>query len=98
MQQHKQYTPAFKLEIAKLMVEQDYTLVQACEVAGAGVTAVKRWRQQYLAEQAGKPLPKRRALTPEMQEIQQLKQRIKQLEMEKDILKKASGIEAREMR
>jgi transposase len=58
------------------MVEQNYTLPQACEVAGAGPTAVKRWRQQYLAEQAGKPLPNRRALTPEMREIQQLKQRI----------------------
>ncbi len=98
MTQRKQYTPAFKLEIAKLMVEQDYTLAQACEVAGAGPTAVKRWRQQYLAEHAGKPLPKMRAFTPEMQEIQQLKQRIKQLETEKEILKKASVFFAREMR
>ena len=98
MTQRKRYTPEFKLEIAKLMVEQNYTLQQACEVAGAGVTAVKRWQQQYLAEHAGKPLPNRRALTPELQEIQQLKQRIKPLEVEKEILKKASGIEAREMR
>lgn len=51
MPPRKQYTSAFKLEIAKLMVEQNYTLAQACEVAGAGP-----WRQQYLAEQAGKPL------------------------------------------
>ena len=80
MPQHKQYTPTFKLEIAKLMVEQNYTLAQACEVAGAGPTAVKRWRQQTLAEHAGMPLPNRRALTPEIQEIQQLKQRIKQRE------------------
>ena len=98
MPQRKQYTPAFKLEIAKLMVEQNYTLAQACEVAGAGPTAVKRWRQQTLAEQSGKLLPNRRALTPEMQEIQQLKQRIKQLEVERDILKKASAFFAREMR
>lgn len=98
MPQRKHYPPAFKLEIAKLMVEQDYTLQQACEVAGAGPTAVKRWRQQYLAEQAGTPLPHMRALTPEQQEIQKLKQRIKQLETEKDILKKASAFFAREMR
>ncbi len=39
MLQRKHYTPEFKLEIAKLMVEQNYTLRQACEVAGAGVTA-----------------------------------------------------------
>ena len=54
--------------------------------------------QQTLAEQAGTPLPKMRALTPEIQEIQQLKQRIKQLETSIDILKKARGIEAWEMR
>lgn len=65
---------------------------------------MKRWRQQYLAELAGKPLQNTQALTPEQREIQQLKQRIRQLETEKDILKKASafyapeGIFAKEMR
>lgn len=98
MTRGKRYTAEFKLEIAKLMVEQGYTVHQACEAAGAGVTAVKRWRRQYMAEQSGKPLPNMRALTPDHQEIQQLKQRIRQLEMEKDILKKASAFFAREMR
>jgi len=36
-------------------------------------------------------------LTPEQREIQQLKQRIKQLETEKEILKKASAFFAKEM-
>ncbi len=110
MTTRKTFTPAFKLEIAKLMVDENYlcplgyTIKQACEASGAGETAVKRWRQQYLAELAGKPLPNAQALTPEQQEIQQLKQRIRQLETEKDILKKASafyapeGIFAKEMR
>jgi transposase len=74
------------LEIAKLMVDGNYTVKQACEASGAGETAVKRWRQQYLAERAGKPLPNARALTPEQREIQQLKQHIKELETEKEIL------------
>ncbi len=98
MPQRKPYIPAFKLEIAKLMVEQNGTLAQACAVAGAGSTAVKRWRQQTLAEQASTPLPQRRARTPDNQEIQQLKPRIKQRETGKDILKKASAFFAREMR
>ena len=80
MTTRKTFTPAFKLEIAKLMVDENYTIKQACE------TAVKRWRQQYLAELAGNPLPNAQALTPEQWEIQQLKQRIRQLETEKDIL------------
>ena len=87
---------AFKLEIAKLMVDQNYTVKQACEAAGAGETAVKRWKQQYLAELAGKP-PSSGQARPRS-EIQQLKQRVKQLETERDILKKASAFFAREMR
>ena len=98
MTTRKEYTPAFKLEIAKLMVEEHYTIKQACEASGAGETAVKRWRQQYLAELSGKPSPNMQALTPDQREIQQLKQRIRQLETEKDILKKASAFFAKEMR
>ena len=49
MTAQKSFTPAFKLEIAKLMVDQNYTVKQACEAAGAGETAVKRWKQQYLS-------------------------------------------------
>ena len=98
MTKRKTFTPAFKLEIAKLMVDKNYTIKQACEASGAGETAVKRWRQQYLAELAGKPLANTQALTPEQREIQQLKQRIRQLETEKDILKKASAFFAKEMR
>ena len=98
MTQRKTFTPDFKLAIAKLMVDEHYSVKQACETSGAGATAVKRWRQQYLAEQAGKPLAHHTALTEEQREIQQLKQRIKQLETERDILKKASAFFAKEMR
>jgi len=87
MATQQKFTPAFKLEIAKLMVDENYSIKQACEASGAGETAVKRWKQQYLAELAGKPLPNAQALTPEQREIQRLKQRIRQLETEKDILK-----------
>ncbi len=97
MTTQKHFSPAFKLEIAKLMVEEQYSIKQACEASGAGETAVKRWKQQYLAEKAGNPLPNKPALTEEQREIQQLKQRIKQLETEREILKKASAFFAKEM-
>ena len=97
MTTQKHFSPAFKLEIAKLMVEEQYSIKQACEASGAGETAVKRWKQQYLAEKAGNPLPNKSALTEEQREIQQLKQRIKQLETEREILKKASAFFAKEM-
>ncbi|QTR48518.1 transposase [Candidatus Thiothrix anitrata] len=70
MTTQKHFSPAFKLEIAKLMVEEQYSIKQACEASGAGETAVKRWKQQYLAEKAGNPLPNKSALTEEQREIQ----------------------------
>jgi transposase len=96
MATRQKFTPAFKLEIAKLMVDENYSIKQACEASGAGETAVKRWKRQYLAELAGKPLPNAQALTPEQREIQRLKPRIRRLETEQDILKRASAFFAQE--
>jgi len=67
MTAQKTFTPAFKLEIAKLMVDENYSAKQASEAVGAGETAVKRWKRQY-PELAGKPLPAAQALTPEQRE------------------------------
>jgi transposase len=86
MTQRKQFTPEFKTEIAKLMEDQNYSLQEACKAADAGESAVRRWRAQYLSEKQGKVLPRTQPITAEQIEIQQLKQRIKQLETEKDRL------------
>lgn len=98
MTERKQFTPEFKTEIAKLMVDQNYSVQDACKAADAGESAVRRWRAQYLAEKQGEVLPNTQPITSEQIEIQQLKQRIKQLETEKDILKKASAFFAQEMK
>ena len=96
--QRKQFTSEFKTEIAKLMVDQKYTIQQAREASGVGESALRRWRAQYLAEKQGQPLANTKAIIPEQIEIQQLKQRVKQLEAEGEILKKASAFFAQEMR
>ena len=41
------FSPAFKVEIAKLMVEQYDRIAQACAASGAGPSAVRRWKLQY---------------------------------------------------
>ena len=90
MTARKHFSLAFKLEIAKRLVEENYSIKQACETSGAGITAVRRWKQQYLAERAGKPLPNMQTLTPDQRETQQLKLGIKLLETEEEILKKSA--------
>ncbi|RON88013.1 hypothetical protein BK672_27920 [Pseudomonas fluorescens] len=62
-----------------------------------GETAVRRWVQQYEAEQLGqagigKPL------TAEQQRIRQLEQENRQLKVDNDILKKATAFFARELK
>jgi transposase len=56
------YTPAQKLEYAKLIVEENYTNQQVVELSSAGPTAVSRWKRQYLAEQRGEVVEGKTAL------------------------------------
>jgi hypothetical protein len=42
------FTPAQKLEYAKLMVEEKYTNQQVMYLSGAGSTAVSRWKNNFL--------------------------------------------------
>ena len=73
------------------MLDQGYSISQACRALDVGQTALKRWVDQLQLERTGQA-PTGNALTPEQREIQQLKARIHQLEQEKMILKKATAL------
>lgn len=88
--QRQQYSREFKLEVIHLVTEQGYSVKNAAEAMGVGKSTIDRWVRQYRQEKQGITPQGSNALTPEQQEIQQLKKRIKQLELEKDILKQAS--------
>ena len=68
----KSFTPAQKLEYAKLMVEERYSNQQVIELSGAGPTAVSRWKKQYLAEQRGEVVKGKTALDSDTRRIQEL--------------------------
>lgn len=85
-----------RLDYAKLMVNENYTVKQVMEISGAGQTAVSRWKSQYLEEQAGKTPINKKALTAEHQEIQQLKKQLWRAKRDNEILKKAAAIFVRE--
>lgn len=73
------------------MLDQGYSISQACRALDVGQTALKRWVDQLQLERTGQA-PTATALIPEQKEIQQLKARIHQLEQEKMILKKATAL------
>ncbi len=85
------FSPEFKREAADLVLPQSYSYLQACEALGVGETALRRWVTQLSSERSG-ITPKTKALTSDQQRIQVLEKRVKRLELEKKILKKATAL------
>ena len=95
--QRKQYEAAFKLEVARMVVDQGLSIAQVVKDMNIGRSAVCRWIEQYRAEQQGKP-GIGKPLTAELQRIRQLENENRQLKSDNAILKKASAFFAREMK
>jgi len=90
------FSPEQRLEYAKLMVEENYTNKQIMEISGAGATAVRRWKNQYLSELNGQTPHGKRAMTPEQQRIQELEKQLWRAKRDNEILKKATAFFVRE--
>ena len=92
MSQNKQkFTRAFKNETATLVIDQGYSVTEACQAMNVSETSLRRWVKQLQCERNG-ITPKSKAMTPEHQKIQELEKKVKQLELQKEILKKASAL------
>ena len=87
----RSFTKEFKHEAASLVVDQGYTMAEACRAMGVGTTALRRWVQQLQGEHHG-VTPRAPALTPEQRRIQELEKQVQRLEREKSILKKATAL------
>ena len=87
----RSFSKEFKHEAASLVVSEGYSIPEACHAMGVGDTAMRRWVKQLQGEYNG-VTPKAQALTPDQQRIQELEARVKNLEREKSILKKATAL------
>lgn len=85
------FTTEFKREAASLVLDQGYSLAEASRSLDLGETALRRWVKQLEAERGG-VTPTAKAMTPEQQRIQELEAKVKRLELEKTILKKATAL------
>ncbi len=85
------YSTEFQHEAASLVLDKNYTIAEACNAMGVGMTAMRRWVKQLESERGG-TTPTARAMTAEQQKIQTLETRIKQIEWENGILKKATAL------
>jgi transposase len=88
----KKFTAEFKIESAELVLDQGYSVQEACEAIGVGNTAMRRWVAQLESERKGVTPKGSKALTPDQQKIQELEAKIRRIEREKEILKKATAL------
>jgi transposase len=97
MTTRKQYSKEFKLDAIALVVEQKYSRAEAARNLGLSPQILGRWLKEAEAEDDdGHAFRGNGSLTPEQAEIRSLKGQVKRLEMEREILKKATVFFAKE--
>ena len=85
------YSAEFKLEAAQLVVDDGYSVREAAEAMNVSKSAMDKWVRQLKKERNGiSDQPS--ALSPDKIKIIELETRIKRIELEKEILKKATAL------
>ena len=83
------------MDAISLVLEQGYTRTEAARSLGVSAQLLGRWVKEYQND-SGNAFRGNGKLTPDQEEIRKLKAQVKRLEMEKDILKKATVFFAKE--
>lgn len=82
----------FKIESASLVVDQGYSISEASKAVGVSDSAIRKWVKQLKQERGGLTPLGAKALTPEHQRIQELEAKIRRIERENEIIKKATAL------
>jgi len=86
------FNPEFRQECTELVLSHGYSIREAAEAMGVGKSTLGKWVSQIRKENAGQAVANKVPVTPEQAKVRELKKRIKRLEMEKQILKKATAL------
>lgn len=95
--ERREFDSQFKLQVVRMIREQNLSVGQVCKDLDLVESAVRRWLTQYDEETAGRP-GIGKPLTAEQQRIRQLEAQVRQLQSDNELLKKASAFFAREMK
>lgn len=93
----RQYTEEFKAEAVRLLEEEGYGLTEAGRRLGVDCSCLARWRRERRerrdgAQGGGEP----ETASEGDLELRQLREEVRKLRMERDILKKATAFFAKE--
>jgi transposase len=92
----RQFTPEFKAGAVKLVLAEGKSSTEVARDLGLTESALRIWVQQAKADRGeGQPGA---LTTAEREELSVLRKRVRQLEMERDILKNAAAFFAKEMK
>ena len=89
----KSYPKEFKEEAVALVTEQGYSVPEAAKSLGIAVSLLYSWKAKVEKQNTGLSLNE-----DERSELKRLRKEVKNLRMEKEILKKASLFFAKEMK
>ena len=89
MSKRKRYTREFKLDAIGLVREQGYSQAEAARSLGINANMLSRWILEHEKDGVN-DFRGNGVLTEEQAEIRELRNQVKRLEMEKEILKKAT--------
>jgi transposase-like protein len=90
----KHYSKEFRLQAARLVVEQGYSYAEVAQRLGPSAWSVRQWVDKY--RKTGE-LPADGAAEATGDQMKQLRKENARLRMENDILKKAAAYFAREV-
>lgn len=89
----KKYKPEFKAEAVALVLDKGYSIAEAANSLGISPGLLSKWKDIIEKDRAGDTVS-----ADEKAELIRLRKEVKELRMEKEILKKASAFFAKEMK
>ena len=85
------FKPEFRLEVAQLVLDKGYSVREAAEAMDVGKSTVDKWAKQLKQERGGVS-PSTSPMTPDQIKIRELEKKVRLIEEEKEILKKATAL------
>jgi transposase len=86
----KKYSKEFKLDVISLVVEQQYTIAEAARSLEINPNLITRWLKENEQDNDGQAFRGNGKLTLDQEESRQLKIKVHQLEIDKNILKEVT--------
>ena len=89
------YTDEFKFDAVRLVLEEGLTKAETSRRLGVNQNSLGKWVKAFRQDREN-AFPGKGRQTPEQEEIKRMREEIRQLKMERDILKKATAFFAKE--